>query len=90
MHGRTQHHIGSSITRAFCILQLVLGNMGKSGGGTNIFRGHDNVQGATDMCVLSHSLPAYYGLSDGAWQHWCRSGTWTMITSYRASRTRSG
>ncbi|MCK5069420.1 MAG: molybdopterin-dependent oxidoreductase, partial [Desulfocapsa sp.] len=40
--GGTQHHIGSSITRAFCILQLVLGNMGKSGGGTNIFRGHDN------------------------------------------------
>jgi len=70
--GGTQHHIGSSITRTFCILQLVLGNMGKSGGGTNIFRGHDNVQGATDMCILSHSLPAYYGLSDGAWKHWCR------------------
>jgi len=70
--GGTQHSIGSSITRSFCILQLVLGNMGKSGGGTNIFRGHDNVQGATDMCILSHSLPAYYGLSDGAWKHWCR------------------
>ena len=70
--GGTQHSIGSSMTRAFCILQLVLGNMGKSGGGTNIFRGHDNVQGATDMCILSHSLPAYYGLSDGAWKHWCR------------------
>ncbi len=70
--GGTQHSIGSSITRAFCILQLVLGNMGKSGGGTNIFRGHDNVQGATDMGVLSDNLPAYYGLSDGAWQHWCK------------------
>lgn len=70
--GGTQHSIGSSITRTFCLLQLVLGNMGKSGGGTNIFRGHDNVQGATDMCILSHSLPAYYGLSDGAWKHWCR------------------
>jgi len=70
--GGTQHSIGSSITRSFCILQLVLGNMGKSGGGTNIFRGHDNVQGATDMCILSHSLPAYYGLSDGSWKHWCR------------------
>ena len=70
--GGTQHSIGSSITRTFCQLQLVLGNMGKSGGGTNIFRGHDNVQGATDMCILSHSLPAYYGLSDGAWKHWCR------------------
>jgi len=70
--GGTQHHIGSSNTRAYCILQLVLGNMGKSGGGCNIFRGHDNVQGATDMCILSHSLPAYYGLKDGSWQHWCR------------------
>ncbi len=70
--GGTQHHIGSSITRAFCILQLVLGNMGKSGGGTNIFRGHDNVQGATDMCVLADSLPGYYGLADGSWKHWCR------------------
>ena len=70
--GGTQHHIGSSITRSFCILQLVLGNMGKSGGGTNIFRGHDNVQGATDMGVLSDTLPAYYGLADGSWKHWCR------------------
>jgi len=70
--GGTQHHIGSSNTRAYCILQLVLGNMGKPGGGCNIFRGHDNVQGATDMCILSHSLPAYYGLSEGAWKHWCR------------------
>ncbi len=70
--GGTQHSIGSSNTRAYCILQLILGNMGKSGGGTNILRGHDNVQGATDMCILSHSLPAYYGLSKGAWKHWCR------------------
>lgn len=82
--GGTQHHIGSSITRAFCILQLVLGNMGKSGGGTNIFRGHDNVQGATDMCVLSHSLPAYYGLADGSWQHWCR--VWDVDYDWIVSR----
>jgi len=82
--GGTQHHIGSSITRAFCILQLVLGNMGKSGGGTNIFRGHDNVQGATDMCVLSHTLPGYYGLSDGSWKHWCR--VWDVDYDYMVSR----
>jgi formate dehydrogenase major subunit len=82
--GGTQHSIGSSITRAFCILQLVLGNMGKSGGGTNIFRGHDNVQGATDMCILSHSLPGYYGLSEGAWQHWCR--VWDVDYDYIVGR----
>ncbi len=70
--GGTQHHSGNNNTRAYCILQLALGNMGTSGGGTNIFRGHDNVQGATDMCILSHSLPGYYGLSAGAWAHWAR------------------
>lgn len=70
--GGTQHTIGNNNTRAYCVLQLALGNIGKSGGGANIFRGHDNVQGATDMCVLSHSLPGYYGLSGGAWAHWAR------------------
>ena len=47
--GGTQHTTGNNNTRAYCILQLALGNMGVAGGGTNIFRGHDNVQGATDM-----------------------------------------
>jgi len=82
--GGTQHSIGSSITRTFCLLQLVLGNMGKSGGGTNIFRGHDNVQGSTDMCILSHSLPGYYGLSEGAWKHWCR--VWGVEFDWMVSR----
>jgi formate dehydrogenase major subunit len=46
--------------------------MGQSGGGTNIFRGHDNVQGATDLGVLSHTLPGYYGLAEGSWKHWAK------------------
>ncbi len=70
--GGTQHTNGNNNTRAYCVLMLALGNIGTSGGGANIFRGHDNVQGATDMCVLSHSLPGYYGLSKGAWKHWSR------------------
>jgi len=70
--GGTQHTNGNNNTRAYCAFQLALGNMGVSGGGANIFRGHDNVQGATDFCVLSHSLPGYYGLSAGAWKHWSR------------------
>jgi len=70
--GGTQHTNGNNNTRAYCALQLALGNMGVSGGGANIFRGHCNVQGATDFCVLSHSLPGYYGLSAGAWKHWSR------------------
>jgi formate dehydrogenase major subunit len=70
--GGTQHTNGNNNTRAYCIMQLALGNMGKQGGGANIFRGHDNVQGATDFCILSHSLPGYYGLKTGSWKHWAR------------------
>ncbi|MBF6723732.1 molybdopterin-dependent oxidoreductase, partial [Acinetobacter baumannii] len=47
--GQTQHSIGNAMVRASCILQLALGNIGVSGGGANIFRGHDNVQCATDV-----------------------------------------
>ncbi|NJD26061.1 MAG: formate dehydrogenase [Betaproteobacteria bacterium] len=69
--GQTQHTIGNANVRAMCILQLVLGNVGVSGGGTNIFRGHDNVQGATDVGPNPDSLPGYYGLAAGSWKHWC-------------------
>jgi len=71
--GLTQHSNGSSNTRIAPILQLALGNMGVEGGGCNILRGHDNVQGATDMCCLSHTLPGYYGLSDGSWKYFAKS-----------------
>ena len=70
--GGTQHHSGNNNTRAYCALQLALGNIGKSGGGANIFRGHDNVQGATDIGPNCQTLPGYYGLSAGAWKHWAR------------------
>ena len=82
--GGTQHTNGNSNTRAYCILQLALGNMGVSGGGTNIFRGHDNVQGATDLGVLSHTLPGYYGLTAGAWKHWAR--VWDVDYDWLAGR----
>ena len=82
--GGTQHTNGNNNTRAYCVLQLALGNMGKSGGGANIFRGHDNVQGATDMCVLSHSLPGYYGLATGSWKHWAR--VWDVDYDYLLGR----
>lgn len=70
--GLTQHTIGSSNTRIAPIVQLSLGNMGEEGGGCNILRGHDNVQGATDMCCLSHTLPGYYGLSSGSWKYFAQ------------------
>jgi formate dehydrogenase major subunit len=86
--GGTQHTIGNNNTRAYCAFQLALGNMGVAGGGTNIFRGHDNVQGATDFCVLSHSLPGYYGLSAGAWKHW--SSVWDLDYDWVSSRFDQG
>jgi formate dehydrogenase major subunit len=71
--GLTQHTVGTGNTRIGPILQLVLGNMGKEGGGCNILRGHDNVQGSTDMCCLPDSLPGYYGLSTGSWKYFAKS-----------------
>jgi formate dehydrogenase major subunit len=82
--GGTQHSNGNNNTRAYCVLQLALGNIGKKGGGANIFRGHDNVQGATDLGVLADTLPGYYGLSKGAWQHWAR--VWDVEYDYLAGR----
>ena len=67
--GQTQHTIGNAMVRASCILQLALGNIGMSGGGANIFRGHDNVQGATDVGPNPDSLPGYYGLAEGSFKH---------------------
>ncbi len=72
--GQTQHTIGNAIVRASCLLQLALGNVGKAGGGTNIFRGHDNVQGATDVGPNPDSLPGYYGLAEGSFKHFAK--TW--------------
>lgn len=70
--GQTQHTIGNAMVRASCILQLALGNVGKSGGGANIFRGHDNVQGATDVGPNPDSLPGYYGIVEGSWRHFAK------------------
>ncbi|HEX4885728.1 MAG TPA: formate dehydrogenase subunit alpha [Casimicrobiaceae bacterium] len=67
--GQTQHSIGNAMVRASCILQLALGNIGVAGGGANIFRGHDNVQGATDVGPNPDSLPGYYGIATGSWKH---------------------
>ncbi|MDQ1344905.1 MAG: formate dehydrogenase major subunit, partial [Pseudomonadota bacterium] len=82
--GGTQHSVGNNNTRAYCVLQLALGNVGVAGGGANIFRGHDNVQGATDFGVLADSLPGYYGLAAGAWKHWCN--VWDLDYEWVKSR----
>ena len=60
--GWTQHSVGSQNIRAMAMIQLLLGNMGMPGGGLNALRGHSNIQGLTDLGVMSHLLPGYIGL----------------------------
>lgn len=57
--GMTQHTTGTQGVRAYAIIQLLLGNQGKAGGGINALRGEPNVQGSTDMANLFHILPGY-------------------------------
>jgi formate dehydrogenase major subunit len=85
--GLTQHSIGTGNTRIAPILQMILGNIGKSGGGCNILRGHDNVQGASDMGCSSETLPGYYGLGAGAWSHFAR--VWKVELPWLQSRFKS-
>jgi len=70
--GATQKTVGTANVRAFSILLLATGNVGANGTGANIFRGHCNVQGATDFGLDVTTLPAYYGLDENAWRHWSR------------------
>ncbi len=61
--GWTQHSQGSQIIRTGAIVQLLLGNIGAPGGGMNALRGHSNIQGLTDLGLLSNSLPGYLSLA---------------------------
>jgi formate dehydrogenase major subunit len=57
--GWTQHSFGTQIIRTAAMLQLLMGNVGRAGGGVNALRGHSNIQGATDMAGIFDSLPGY-------------------------------
>ncbi len=57
--GWTHHSFGSQIIRTAAILQLMMGNVGRAGGGVNALRGHSNIQGATDMAGIFDNLPGY-------------------------------
>src|SRR5213083_429749 len=57
--GWTQHSFGTQIIRTAAMLQLLLGNVGRAGGGVNALRGHSNIQGATDMAGIFDNLPGY-------------------------------
>ena len=82
--GGTQHTVGTANVRTYCNLLLATGNVGSDGTGANIFRGHCNVQGATDFGLDIGSLPCYYGLAEGGWKHWSR--VWDVPYDYFLSR----
>ena len=83
--GQTQHTNANAIVRASNILQLALGNVGRSGGGCNIYRGHDNVQGATDIGPNPDTLPGYYPVAvPGSWAHWSR--VWNVDLKWLTSQ----
>jgi formate dehydrogenase major subunit len=66
--GWTQHSTGVQMIRAGAILQLLLGNIGRPGGGMNAFRGHSNIQGATDTAGTFEILPGYLKTPTGPLQ----------------------
>jgi formate dehydrogenase major subunit len=60
--GWTQHSHGSQNIRGMAMLQLILGNIGVRGGGMNALRGHSNIQGLTDIGLMSHLMPGYLNI----------------------------
>jgi formate dehydrogenase major subunit len=60
--GWTQHSVGSQMIRCGAMVQLLLGNIGIAGGGMNALRGHSNIQGLTDLGLMSNLLPGYMTL----------------------------
>jgi formate dehydrogenase major subunit len=68
--GWTQHSTGAETLRTGAMVQLLLGNMGIAGGGMNALRGHSNIQGLTDLGLLTNMLPGYLSLPGEAEQDW--------------------
>jgi formate dehydrogenase major subunit len=93
--GWTQHSVGVQIIRTAAILQLLLGNIGRPGGGILALRGHASIQGSTDIPTLFDILPGYMPMPkageanaslEGYWQHaGHRTGLWSEIPSYSVS-----
>jgi len=76
--GWTQHSVGSQMIRTAAMVQLLLGNIGVAGGGMNALRGHSNIQGLTDLGLMSNLLPGYLNLPSDSEQ------TWEVFVSNRA------
>ena len=67
--GWTQHTVGVQIIRCAAMLQALLGNIGRPGGGVLALRGHATIQGSTDIATLYHSLPGYLNMPDARKAH---------------------
>src|SRR6185312_4208410 len=70
--GWTQHSVGSQMIRAAAMVQLLLGNIGIAGGGMNALRGHSNIQGLTDLGLMSNLLTGYMTLPHDAEQDYAK------------------
>jgi formate dehydrogenase major subunit len=91
--GWTHHSFGTQIIRTAAMMQLLLGNVGRAGGGVNALRGHSNIQGATDMAGVFDSLPGYLKVpipADGSFDGWMKRitpkpskpGNWDSFNYY--------
>src|SRR4051812_48593722 len=92
--GWTQHTVGVQIIRAASIIQLLLGNIGRPGGGILALRGHANIQGSTDIPTLYDILPSYIpmphpqagnDLDEFVDQNGPKTGVWGELKSYTVS-----
>src|SRR5215217_243262 len=91
--GWTQHTTGVQIIRAASIVQLLLGNIGRPGGGILALRGHANIQGSTDIPTLFDILPGYIpmphptekGFDDWVQMSGPQLGVWGSLSAYCAS-----
>jgi formate dehydrogenase major subunit len=91
--GWTHHSFGTQIIRTAAMLQLLMGNVGRAGGGVNALRGHSNIQGATDMAGIFDNLPGYLKVptpADESFQGWMaritptssKPGEWQSFNYY--------
>ncbi len=96
--GWTQHSVGAQMIRTASILQLLLGNIGRPGGGIMALRGHASIQGSTDIPTLFNILPGYLPMPNAnqhqSLEEWVRddegkAGFWGNIRSYAVSLLRS-
>ena len=94
--GWTQHSVGVQYIRTGAILQLLLGNMGRPGGGVMALRGHASIQGSTDIPTLFNILPGYLPMPNpdqhGSLSEWVDSvrkpgskGFWSKADAYAVS-----